>query len=198
MGRRALCLPRSLFLLANIFSKPLLSAGFAPIPMIRCHVRVVYERNHAAAASAIGRLEFRRIFELLEIVLVCSIPDENLRPEGLPTGKAIFPASFMAFRVVIRAQGVMVMVSIAAVAGIGEENIFVRIVTNPVSAAIRFREVFRFAAKSAPGLLAKFRLFCAGRNRFFHLQRRSFHEICWAKPMSPLCRQSRAQIRQRP
>jgi hypothetical protein len=52
----------------------------------------------------------------------------------------------MALRMVVSAKGVSVMVSVAAIARIGEENIFMGIIANPVPAAFRFREILRFAA----------------------------------------------------
>jgi hypothetical protein len=174
----------------GILIKPLLGAGLAPIPLIRAHIRVIDERNHTSAAGAVRGLKRRRVFELFEIVFVGPIPGVYFRLKGLSAARAGFPVSLMAFPMVISTQRVTVMVSIAAVAGIRKKHIFMRIVTDPVSTAIRLREVPRFSAKPAPGLGRSRGPFRFDRDRFFGTHGRWLREICRARVPAPPCLRS--------
>jgi hypothetical protein len=62
----------------------------------------------------------------------------------------------MSFPVVVAAKGIVIVVSIATVSCIGEENILVRIVANPLIAAFRFGQLRLFAAESASGFCDRF------------------------------------------
>lgn len=95
----------------------------------------------------------RRVWHLLEVVLVGSIPDDHLGVELCATFLAGLPVSFVALIEVICAEGVTAVVPATAVGGVREEDVLVLIVTNPVAAAFGLRQIPGFAAEPATWLV---------------------------------------------
>jgi hypothetical protein len=79
--------------------------------------------------------------QLLEIVFVRPIVDVHLCLDILSAAKTILPVAGVAFRMVIAAQSKATMIAIAAIPSIRKQDVLAFIVTNPLAAAIRFRQV---------------------------------------------------------
>ena len=94
------------------------------------------------------RRERGRILQSLEIVLVRAIPYVHLGFEGLSAFLTFFPLSRVSLRMMEPAQRVAVVVPVTAVLGIGEQDVLVVVVADPVSTTIGFGEFLGFAAKS--------------------------------------------------
>jgi len=62
-----------------------------------------------------GWLECRRILQFFEIVFVGAVPDVHLGFEGFAAFVAVFPVASMPFIVMGTAEGIAIMISVAAV-----------------------------------------------------------------------------------
>jgi len=100
-----------------------------------------------------GGLELRGIRQLLEIELIGAKPDIEFRIEVVTALLALLPIPDMTLIVVICAQGVTIMVSMATILGEGKQRIFAVIVTDPVATALCFCELPGLAAKTASRLV---------------------------------------------
>jgi hypothetical protein len=101
-----------------------------------------------------GRFEFGQVFKFLEVVLVGAVPDVHLGFEGFAAFVAVFPVACMSFIVMGPAEGIAIVVSIAAVPGVRERDILVMIVANPVPAAIGLSDLSDFATQATARLLS--------------------------------------------
>jgi len=105
------------------------------------------------ALRAEGWLECGRIFQFLEIVLVGAVPDVHLGFEGFAAFVAVFPVAYMSFIVMGPAEGIAIVVPVAAVPGVRERDILVMIVAYPVPAAIGLSDLSDFATQATARLL---------------------------------------------
>ncbi|MCK6568014.1 MAG: hypothetical protein L6Q45_10040 [Anaerolineales bacterium] len=62
----------------------------------------------------------------------------------------------MPFVEVVAAQRISIMVSVTTVAGIGEQDITVRVVANPIATTFRFGQIFGFTAQPTTRLFTCF------------------------------------------
>ncbi len=88
------------------------------------------------AFRAEGGLECGWILYPLKIVTVGAVPDVHLGFEGVAAFVAVLSVAFMSFVVMGPAEGIAIMVSVAAVPCVREQDILVMIVAYPVPAAI--------------------------------------------------------------
>jgi hypothetical protein len=100
-----------------------------------------------------GWLECGRILQFLEIILVGAVPDVHLGFEGFAAFVAVFPEACMSFIVMVPAEGIAIVVSVATVPGVRERDILVMIVANPVPAAISLSDLSDFATHATARLL---------------------------------------------
>jgi hypothetical protein len=112
-------------------------------------IAVFTQPDHLLATSAPGWLEGGRVGQFLEVILVGSIVDVQFCFERRSALRAILPPSSMAFIVMIATEGIAAMVAMAAVAGKGEQDILVFIITNPLPATLCFRQRAGFPAQAA-------------------------------------------------
>ena len=99
-----------------------------------------------------GWLEYGRILHFLKIELVGAVPDVHLGFEGFAAFVAVFPVACMSFIVMGPAEGIAIVVSVAAVPRIRERDILVMIVAYPVPAAIGLSDLSDFATQAAARL----------------------------------------------
>lgn len=97
--------------------------------------------------------ECGRVFQLLEIELVGAVPYVHFGFEGFAAFVAVFPVTYMSFIIMGPAEGIAIVVSVAAVPRICERDILVMIVAYPVSAAIGLSDLSDFAAQATARLL---------------------------------------------
>ena len=97
--------------------------------------------------------ECGRVFQLLEIELVRAVPDVHFGFEGFAAFVAVFPMACMSFIVMGPAEGIAIVVSVAAVPRVRERDILVMIVAYPVPAAIGLSDLSDFAAQATARLL---------------------------------------------
>ena len=100
-----------------------------------------------------GWLECGRVLQFLEIVLVGAVPDVHLGFEGFAAFVAVFPVACMSFIVMGPAEGIAIVVSVAAVPRVRERDILVMIVAYPVPAAIGLSDLSDFATQATARLL---------------------------------------------
>jgi len=101
-----------------------------------------------------GWFECGRILQFLEIVLVGAVPDVHLGFERFTAFFAIFPLACMSLIVMGPAEGIAVVVSVAAVPRVRERDILVMIVAYPVPAAIGLSDLSDFATQATARLLS--------------------------------------------
>jgi hypothetical protein len=88
--------------------------------------------------------------QLFEIVFVRPVVDVPLCLDILSAARTILPVPGVAFRMVIAAQSKATMIAIAAIPSIRKQDVLAFIVTNPLAATVRFRQVGGLAAQSTP------------------------------------------------
>ena len=71
--------------------------------------------NDLPTLRAEGWLEFGRVLQFFEVVLVGAVPDVHLGLEGVASFLAVFPVAIMSFVVMKPAEGKTIMVPAAAV-----------------------------------------------------------------------------------
>ena len=133
----------------GLFRKSLRGAGLAPVAVRAARVALFAEADDPPTPNAFGRLIIRRIRQLLKVVFVGAEPHVPLGLKVRPAVRAVLPSSGVAFVMVMGAPGVAPVVAVATVPGIGEEDVFVLVVANPLAAAFRAGEPARLAAQSA-------------------------------------------------
>ena len=97
--------------------------------------------------------ECGRVFQLLEIELVRAVPDVHFGFVGFAAFVAVFPVTYMSFIIMGPAEGIAIVVSVAAVPRICERDILVMIVAYQVPAAIGLSDLSDFAAQATARLL---------------------------------------------
>jgi hypothetical protein len=100
-----------------------------------------------------GWLECGRILQFLEIVLVGAVPDVHFGFEGFAAFVAVFPVTCMSFIVMGTAEGITIVVSVAAVPRICEQDILVVIVAYPIPTAIGLSDLSDFATQATARFL---------------------------------------------
>lgn len=110
------------------------------------------ELDSHPALIAQGRLEMWWVLQRLEVILVRAIPDIHLRRNGAEALFAILPMTLVAVMPVKRAERVAVVISRATVPRVREQDVFVMVIANPVSATTGLHQILRLAAKAAAGL----------------------------------------------
>lgn len=95
-------------------------AGSAEVSLASVRVAAFAQNNSHAAPGAVRRLELGRVLELLEVVLIRPVFDIHLEfvLEIGPAPLTRLPVSRVLFVVVIAAEGVATVVSIATVSGV--------------------------------------------------------------------------------
>jgi len=81
------------------------------------------------------------MFQLLEIVLVSSVPNVHLRLERLATNPTVLPLPRMALHVMKTAESQPPVISRAAIMSIREENVLVLIITDPIATTVGLDEI---------------------------------------------------------
>lgn len=104
---------------------------------------------HYAAFGAMRWFVDRWVLEFLEIEFICSIVDVYFGLKSLSAFWTVLPTALMFFGIMITAQSIAAVVSRATVGSIGERDIVVLIVANPLSATLRLYQIFCFSAQSA-------------------------------------------------
>jgi len=89
-----------------------------------------------AARIAQCGLEIRRIRQLLEVVLVGSVPNIHFSFHAFRAFRTVLPIPFVPLREMVTTQGVSSVVSAATVAGKGEGGVLVLIIAYPVTTAL--------------------------------------------------------------
>ena len=100
-----------------------------------------------------GWFECGRVFQFLEVVLVGAVPDVHLGFKGFAAFVAVFPGACMSFIVMGPAEGIAIVVSVAAVPRVRERDILVMIVAYPVPAAIGLSDLSDFATQATARFL---------------------------------------------
>jgi len=124
--------------------------NFAPVLISKLGIAIFAQHNHLPTVRAERWLICRRIFKLLKIVFISSIPNIHLCHERTPAEFAIFPVSRMLLGMMVTAKGKSIMVAMTTVPRIRKRYIFVFIVAYPVATAFSLYQVFRFPAEPAP------------------------------------------------
>ena len=129
-----------------------------------------------------GWLECGRVFQFLEVVIVGAVPDVHFGFEGFAAFVAVFPVACMSFIEMGPAEGIAIVVSVAAVPRVRERDILVMIVAYQVPAAIGLSDLSDFATQATARLLS-LGLRCS------HLtspaaNRCGAHEVCGASALS--------------
>ena len=143
-GRPALLLLRWL----RDLHDPFVRAVAAEIVFPQLRIFIFAQNNDGCALGAFCRLISRRIGQLVKIILVGAVPDVIFRHEAVPAFSALLPIAIMFFPVMMRAQRVMIMVSMTAVARVREHNVLVLVIADPILTAICLRQVSRLSAKT--------------------------------------------------
>ena len=125
---------------------PPVAALFTPAVAPELGVGVRAEIDSLSAVGAIRRLERWRVVELLEVVPVGSVPNVDLRVEGLAALPAVLPRATMPVAVMVRAERVPSVPSKAAV----PRSPVPGVDADPVAAALRLGQSRRFSAQAAP------------------------------------------------
>ena len=107
-----------------------------------------------------GWLECGRVFQFLEVVIVGAVPDVHFGFEGFAAFVAVFPVACMSFIEMGPAEGIAIVVSVAAVPRVRERDILVMIVAYQVPAAIGLSDLSYFATQATARLLT-LRLRCS-------------------------------------
>ena len=122
---------------------------------------------------ALCRLELRWIGHLLPVVLVRTVPRDNFRFGHLPAEWARLPITLVVIVVMVGAERKPSVIAMTAVPCVGERDVLVLVVADPLAAAFRPHEVLCRPADEALLLLAvlvKLRLanaLCPRCRRFF-------------------------------
>jgi hypothetical protein len=112
------------------------------------HIPIFTKRDHLLHfAQRVA--EFGRVFQLLEVVFICAVVNVHFGLEIFSTLLASLPIAGVFFCVMVAAQGVAVVIAVAAIAGIREQLVFMLVVANPLPAALGLGQVFGFAAQAA-------------------------------------------------
>lgn len=107
-----------------------------------------------AARIAQCGLEIRRIRQLLEVVLVGSVPNIHFSFHAFGAFRTVLPIPFVPLREMVTTQGVSSVVSAATVAGKGKGGVLVLIIAYPVATALGSGErLRRTSAQTATGLV---------------------------------------------
>src|SRR6266542_3151693 len=101
------------------------------------------------ASRADGRAVGGRILQLLEIVLVGTVPYVQLGLETFPTFRTVLPLTLMPFHRMVAAQRISPMVSRTGVPRVREHDVLVLVITDPPTAALRPNEGIGPSAKAA-------------------------------------------------
>ena len=124
-------------------------AGHAPILVSGAHTAMHTQLDDGATRGAECGFIRGRVWHLLEIVLVGSIPDDHLGLELCAAFFAGLPVSFVPLIEVKRAEGVALVVPTTAFGGVRERDVLVQIVTDPIAAAFGLDQILGFAAQPA-------------------------------------------------
>ena len=131
------------------------------------------EIDDLAALVALRRLELRRIGHLLPVVLVRAVPRDHFRFGHLPAEGTCLPVALVVIVVMIGAKRVPAVIAMAAIPRIGEHNVLVLVIADPLATASRPHKVLCRPADEALlflAVLVKLRLanaLCPRCRRFF-------------------------------
>lgn len=107
--------------------------------------------DHHAAAVTKCRRKVRGILEHLEVIFVRAIPNVEFRLERFAADLAVLPVPLVPVLIVKRANRVAVVVACATVPRVGEQDVFVMVVADPIAAATGPHQILRLAAQAAAG-----------------------------------------------
>lgn len=118
-------------------------AALAPALSVCEAVATSWQNDSFSASVAERRRERRRVFQLLEIERVRRVPGVHLGLELRSAPRAARPITGVLFMVMKGAESLAIVVSVAAIPSVRENDVFVFIVADPVVAAFRADELLR-------------------------------------------------------
>jgi hypothetical protein len=112
------------------------------------------EFDHLTALGASGGFVLRRVLQFHEVILVSSVPDVHFGLKSFSAFSTLPPIAAVAFHVMVTAEGVAPVVSMATVCRVRENDVLILIVANPLATALCSGQLVFLAAQPTSDYLS--------------------------------------------
>jgi hypothetical protein len=125
-----------------------LRALLARISITKNGVPILPQIDSPSTLGTMGLFVRRRIIQLLKIGVIRSIPHIQFGLEGSSAFRAILPVPGVLLRMMVCTKRISAVVSRTTVAGVRKNDIFILIITDPLSATLGSNQFFRLPTKA--------------------------------------------------